>query len=382
MNTTLQRQAGLALLLLLTMRLPILCAANVSAKVIDKLGRPVANVVLDVHWLKSVSKDDVRSIPLVKLVSDKNGLAKGKYDETAIPQDEHVWVEISKPGYVTYSSSELDPEFVLKRKFDDADLARIAGLDGRAQVDEVREVLAGSFGDSGYGLDDCVFVHEQKFRPPLRALVSDPHVGISAGQLLAFIGVPDDIRHFLEHAPAPKPEPFENRWAYRIASALLEPATEKEWEFLRNCAANEYDDLWVDAGAIQTLKLIALPRCRQILEEVEARNETRADLIEGAIKYIESKPLSFSDLDLVIAGNQVAQAIKTGKWRGNKPPRFNENGDKALVECEFIEERCEFIYTATFHKIDGVWRLRGVRETMQGLLAGEPEKEARPDAKK
>ena len=382
MNTTLQRYGYLALLLLLTVRLPTLCAAEVSAKVIDKLGRPVADVVLDIYWLKSVSKDDVRAIPLVKLVSGRDGLVKGTYDETVLPPGKEAWVKISKAGYVRYTSTELLSEFVMEREFGSSDLARIAALDGNAQIDELRELLAGQFEEYELELYKRVFVQEHKFRPGLRALAPDAKVGTAAGQLLAFIGVPDDVRLFLDHAPAPKGEPFENRWAYRVVCALLEPATEKEWEFLRNCAANEYDDLWVDAGAIQTLKLIALPRSRQILEEVKTRNETRVDLIESAIKYVDAKPLSFSDPDLVSVGNQVAQAIKIGKWQGNKTPRFSENGDKALVECEFIEGRDQLTHTATFHKVDGVWRLRGVRETRQALLAFEPETEAEVDGKK
>src|SRR5438128_1999165 len=69
------------ILLLLVARPVTVCASDVTAKVIDRLGRPVANAVIDIHWLKSVSKDDVRKIDLVKLVSDRDGIVKGTYDE-------------------------------------------------------------------------------------------------------------------------------------------------------------------------------------------------------------------------------------------------------------------------------------------------------------
>jgi hypothetical protein len=216
----------------------------------------------------------------------------------------------------------------------------------------------------------------------LRALVVDPKVGTAAGKLLAFIGVPEDIQVFIDHAPPPKRKLFEDRWAYGVVCALLEPATEKEWAFLRNCAMNKYDDLWVDAGAIRTLKLIASPRSKQVLKEVGAKNKDRADSVERAIKYIESEPASLADEDLVIAGKRVAQAVKIGKWQGNNPPQFNEKKDKALVACSFIAGRDLLIHTATFHKVDGSWRLRGVRETMQALLAREPERDAESDEKK
>jgi hypothetical protein len=249
-------------------------AADVSAKVVDRLGRPVTNALVDIHWLKSVSKGDVRRIALVKLVSDRNGIVKGTYDETSVPSGEDIWVEVSKDGYSGYDKPGLRPEFVLERNFDAADVRRIATLDGKAQVNELRELLAGNFNFEhfGEGLDELVFVQEHRFRPALRALISDPRVGTAAGQLLAFIGLPDDVRLFVDHAPPPKKELLEDRWAYGVVCALLAPTTEKEWAFLVSCALNKYDDLWVEAGAIQTLKLIASPRSKQILIEVGKTN--------------------------------------------------------------------------------------------------------------
>jgi hypothetical protein len=73
------------------------------------------------------------------------------------------------------------------------------------------------------------------------------------------------------------------------------------------------------------------------------------------------------------------RSINSGKWQGNKPPRYNENKDKALVACEFIAGRDLLVHTATFHKVDGKWRLRSVRETMQALLARAPEADGEPD---
>lgn len=381
MNTVQPRYILVGFLLLLIARPTALSAADVTAKVIDRLGRPVANAVIDVYWLKSVSEDDVHKIDLAKLVSDRDGLIQGTYDETSVPKGEDILAEVSKPGYSGYST-DLRPEFVLDREFGAADVRRIAGLEGEKQIDQLRELLAGDFEHFGSGLDELVFVQEYKFRPALRALVGDPKVGTAAGQLLAFVGVPEDTRLFLDHAPSPKRELFQDRWAYSIACVLLEPTTEKEWTFLRNCAINDYDDRWVDAGGIQTLKLIASPKSKQVLEEVGQKNAGRAASVEVAVRYIEAGPVPLSDEDIVLAGRKVAQAIKIGRWQGNKPPQYNEEGDKALVACEFIAGRDLLVHTATFHKVDGQWRLRGVRETMQALLAREPETDVQADDKK
>jgi len=310
---------------------------------------------------------------LLKLTSDRDGIVKGTYNEALLPKGEHIWIEVSKAGFSGYSATGLPQEIVLDREFGAADVRSIASLQGEAQINQLRELLAGDFKDSGLSLDEMVFAQDQKFRSGLRALVRDPKVGTAAGQLLAFVGVPDDVRLFLEQAPPPKRELFEDRWAYFIACALLVPTTEREWNFLRDCARNDYDDLWADAGAIRTLMLVASPRSKQVLEEVRDKNKERADSIAAAIKYVESGAGSLSDEDVVVAGNKVAQVLQIGRWQGNKPPQYNEEKDKALVACEFIAGRDLLIQTATFHRMGGRWRLRGVRETMQTLLAVEPE---------
>jgi hypothetical protein len=357
-------------LLLLSAPLPA-AAADFVTKVVDGLGRPVANVVVDVYW--SGPENDFREVSLLHLVSNDHGIVKGTYDETTVPPDQTIMVELSKEGYSGYSSTDLMPEYVLRRELGPADVQRIAALAEKAQIDELRELLAADFEDSGEWIDGLVFVQEHRFRTALRALVTDAKVGTAAAQLLAFIGVPEDVRLVVEHAPPPEPDSFEDRWVYGVVSSLLEPTTEKEWAFLRSAALNENDDPWLVFGAITTLKLIASPKSLQILKEAGKIDRDVAEAAEQAIQYIESGPPSLSDEDLVAAGKKAAQAIRFGDWKGNKPPRFNETGDKALVECEFVAGRDLLVHTATFHKVEGRWKLRGVRETMQALLAKKTE---------
>jgi hypothetical protein len=344
-------------------------AADFAARIVDGLGRPVAQANVNVYWLQSGSKDQVRQVNLLELVSDQNGRMKGTYDATSVPSDETLFVEVSKEGYSGYSSTDLMPEYVLRRELGPGDVRRIAALEEKARAGELRELLAADVEDSEEWIDGLVFAQEHRFRTALRALVADAKVGTAAAQLLAFIGVPEDVRLVVEQAPPPEPDSFENRWAYGVVSALLEPTTEKEWAFLRSSALNEYDDPWLVFGAINTLKLIASPKSLQILKEVGKADRDVAEAAEQAIQYIESGPPSLSDEDLVAAGKKVAQAIRIGDWKGNKPPRFNEAGDKALVDCEFVAGRDLLVHTATFHKVEGRWKLRGVRETMQTLLA-------------
>ena len=66
---------------------------------------------------------------------------------------------------------------------------------------------------------------------------------------------------------------------------------------------------------------------------------------------------------------RIAKVIGIGRWAGNRSPRFNKSGDKALIDFEYDAGADWLVYTATFHKTDGLWRLRGVRETLQKFAA-------------
>ncbi len=94
----------------------------------------------------------------------------------------------------------------------------------------------------------------------------------------------------------------------------------------------------------------------------------QADALADAVSYRESKPPGLSGSDLEQLTARVAEAIKIGNWVGNSKPLYNEAADKALVDIIFIAGSDRLIYTATFHRTQGVWKLRGVRETMQALL--------------
>ena len=244
---------------------------------------------------------------------------------------------------------------------------RVAGLHGVSQQNALRDLIIGDFRNDKHGLRESVFYYEARLRPALRSLLQDPTVNQDVLELLTFIGVPEDLRLIIEGPPPPKRKPFPHRWAYSVACSLLDPNSEEEWSFLRKCALNEYDDRWADAGAIQTLKLIASPRSREILEEAHSQNEFRARSVTGALEYIQSEPSPLTASNLEELAGRVAQAIKIGNWGGNSKPRCNEAEDKALLDFQYRSGLDHLTYTATFHSIDGNWKLRGVRETLQAL---------------
>lgn len=246
----------------------------------------------------------------------------------------------------------------------DPEVFRIARLQGYDRELALRALLA----DSKSDLNEAVFYYGDRLRAALRVLLKDARVGESAAGLLAFIAAPDDVKAIIGSPPSPKNSAFGNRWAYDVATSLLEPTSDEEWSFLRKCALNELDDLWVDAGAIQTLKLLASPRSRAILEDAQKRNTSRRGHITRALDYIDANPTPLSGSNIQALAEHIAQAVSVGEWKGNTVARCNESGDRALVKFTFESGSDRLIYTATFHRSDTMWKLRGVRETMQMML--------------
>lgn len=212
---------------------------------------------------------------------------------------------------------------------------------------------------------DFIFYHEGRLRSSIRSFLRDSKARRGAQEILALIGDPEDVGALIRLAPPPRSGPLSNHWAYGVACALLEPRSQQEWAFLRRCALNLYGVRWVDAGAIQTLKLIASPRSLQILKEVQHRNAYRAGSVARAIDYAQSNPSPLRGERLAELAERVANVIKIGKWEGNHNIRYNSGGDKALIDFVYNTGEDRLTYTATFHRVDGLWRLRGARETLQ-----------------
>jgi hypothetical protein len=245
----------------------------------------------------------------------------------------------------------------------DPDVFRVAQLQGSLQQAALRGLLA-----NRRDLSEAVFYYGDRLRPSLRGLLQDGEVGESAAWSLALIGEPEDVKAIIGSPPRPKKLAFASRWAYGVATSLLEPTSDSEWAFLQKCALNEFDDRWVDAGAIQTLKLIASPRSRELLEGAQRVNAYRLKSLTRALEYVDSGPLPLFGSDLQTLAEFVARTVVVGEWKGNSPARCNEMADKALVDFTFEAGMDRLTYTATFHKSDAVWKLRGVRETMQAFI--------------
>jgi hypothetical protein len=138
---------------------------------------------------------------------------------------------------------------------------------------------------------------------------------------------------------------------------------------LRKCALRKIDDPWAVSGAIESLRLIASPRSREILVEAQAANENRRASISKAIEYIDTKPAPLIGTTVVQLAERVVQALALRGWKGNSAPRCNQSQDNALIDFYFETSEDVYVYTATFHKVGDTWNLRGVREAGQGLKA-------------
>jgi hypothetical protein len=342
-----------------------LSATEFSLQTVDGLNRPISGVEVTVSCTsvkRGILRLSNRPDRDLTYKSDQDGMVHGMYDAALCAP---VSVSVDKQGYVTYSSGFRD-RYVLERKFSAEEVRRIINMDGQNQLDGLRELLVGH----GENFEDSAFYSESRVRPALRVLARDPQVTKRTREILSLIAMPEDLDLVLQLGPPPESPIFPDRWRYPVATALVNPGSEEAWSFLRRCALNEFNDRWVDAGAIQALKLTGSPRSQAILEEVRIKNQFRANLIASALDYIKSNPTSLSGSDLEGLAKRVAQGLQLGDWQGNRPPRLNEAGDKALVDMTFQTGMDYLVYTATFHRIDSVWTFRGAHETLQAFSPG------------
>jgi hypothetical protein len=250
-------------------------------------------------------------------------------------------------------------------------IRRIAYLRGEAQQRALKSLLESDQDEPE--IISHIFFYENRLRPALRSLMRDSSMRWIAVWLLAIIAAPEDVNLILHTPPPLNPGPsFPDRWAYGVASSLLNPRTSEEWQFLENCATDQFRDRWVDQGAIRSLMLIASSRSRTILERALLENPDRAAMINRALSYIDLAPVALKGASLEILAERISDVIKIGESLGNDPPRYNEGQDKALVDFNFRSGRDRLVYTATFHRNKNGWVLRGVQETMQILLTPPP----------
>jgi hypothetical protein len=354
------------------------CAADMRTRVVDGLGRGVPGVALNVRWIQS-GKDDgeARRVEVFRGVTDDEGRVHIVYDDTLVPAGEFLFTELEKDGYAGYADSELKSQYVLAKEASQS-FAEIAALERPMRADALRELLAA---DDSEGASTEVFVHEDALRSSLRTLVTDPKVGRVAIRLLSDIGVRSDMEFILHNHPTVISEEdegydyIENRWAYSVATALISPDSEAAWEFLESCASGDFDDGWVDAGAIHALSLTGGDRAASVLARVAKRNVARRDWIERLLGDLAShSPPSLANPSIEDAVQALGSALKVGRFQGASDPTLNRGQDKARVDLTYRSGRDLLVYTATYHREgDGLWHLRGVGETMQALMASDDE---------
>jgi hypothetical protein len=360
-----KNRVGLSLLFVAFLGAPTGFGAEFSTRIVDGLGRPIQGVAVQVKYSQKDAGGAYRSVAFLELISDAEGRVHGEYDEQVLPSGEWTSVDLRREGYSNYViTGPFQPEYTLERIYPETALDEVGRLAEADRPAAIRELLAGAG-----SLEEGIFIRDHLFRPALQRLIEDPKVGFEAIVILASIGVPEDVRWIIQHAPAPRREGWRDGWAYGVVTSLLAPVSVAEWTFLAKCALGEYEDGSVEGGALQSLKLIATVQSQMLLEAVRCKFPSRAGGVDEAIAYGKLNPRPLADRDLTALAQRVAQAI-AGNSRGQiDHPRFNEQGDKARIELEFIEGNCGFTYTAAFQRVDTIWQLRGIRFTQHSSYA-------------
>jgi len=349
-------------------------AETVESRFVDGLGRPVGGVDVTVSVWRPTKADDDHTLVLFRGVTEDDGCVRLVWDEKKLRSDETPSVKVEKEGYEGFSGGPQE-QYEL-RKNSATTFADVAALPEEQRTDALRELLAAERSDSD---QDDPTRQEEALRAPLRALVADERVGRTAIELIAEGADRADIDFLIAHRPAIVPDGPDydyssNRWAYAVAMALVAPETDAEWSFLAECASGAHTDMWVDAGAIVILAMADRSRAGPILREAAQRNEDRREWISTILEKgepIGTDALASHELEPMpkLLGTWLAGTV--GRFTGASEPKLNVARDKATVELQFRAGGDLLIHTATYERgVDGLWRLRGVRETKQFELAG------------
>ena len=104
------------------------------------------------------------------------------------------------------TSTATPQELGCRLQIGDADIFRVAQLQGREQQIALRGVLAAH----GRDRTESVFYYGNWLRPSLRDLVQDAEVGEAASSSLTIIAVPEDIQRIIDSPPQAKKFAFPN----------------------------------------------------------------------------------------------------------------------------------------------------------------------------
>jgi hypothetical protein len=177
-----------------------------SGQVVDGLGRPIPRVKITVETKDRPGK---KAPPTVLKTDDE-----GKYSG-ALTDDSDEWLAFECDGYAWESGGAAPGEIiVMKLLFDWDELLMLPIYRGDKLDAALRELLASAewgYDDDGK-LPGFLFKYELIFRPALRRILGDRHVGDSARDWLELLGDPADqdlfpkVRRYTPKKPVREPD--------------------------------------------------------------------------------------------------------------------------------------------------------------------------------
>jgi hypothetical protein len=159
-----------------------------SGRVVDGLGRPVSGVKVTVRPFRVGQ----REAPGTVLHTRDDGRYSGTLASDVVELD----FEFAKDGYSNSSTitDKSDVEITLNRKVDWDEASSLPYRHGDELDRGVREILAAEEweNDEDGELPRFLFKHQDEFRPAMRRILGDVHVGARARDWLELLGDPAD----------------------------------------------------------------------------------------------------------------------------------------------------------------------------------------------
>lgn len=346
---------------------PIL-AYDMRIPIQDGLGRPVPGAKFIVMGEIHKNGKVLSRYNTTEFTSGADGVVQLNYDSAAPGRGQVRGVKIIKDGFSPYQDTNppLD-KYTIRRVSQPGAISAMRRLPAEAILPALREHLASEWQTTpNADLARDVFPDATKFLAPLRELSKDTSVRQFAVNILASVGDAGDIRWLARDmlAGTYHDDDFE-LIAYVIATSMVSPESEEDWEFLRRCGTGSYHDTWAVSGAIQALGSIGSTRSKAMLKDIASRFPDRKKEIEY---LMHAKPLQLVAPSINILLKQNLHAIGGGRGKVDAPILFNKARTQAWVTVNEVRHRDLYTYRLRMSKQGDAWEWLGYRMVMQAYL--------------
>lgn len=330
-------------------------ALEVSGRTVDGLGKPVEGVAVQFYCHEGHESP----LAVEQVITDRHGNFRSNIEQLC-------WFSVFRDGYLSYDFSQLPQgEIIMKKDIENIEelLLPLLSQENHEVYQGLRELLR-TFEKSPRSFAYALFEFQETFLPSLRALLDEPEFSEDSVQILSYFSYPGDIRCILALARQ------KQGYYFSLAGALTSPATEEEWNYLQQCILLSVDDRmrWhITQQAALALAVKGGDRARHILS-LHPLHTAGSTQLHRSLQWIQSHPKGLQGQKELTRSVEEAAGIFLLKGEEAlfdiEKVRLDRTETRGLVSVSVYQSPREARgYDMVFHKIHGIWVLKGIWHT-------------------